>query len=276
MANFLLFDYDRSIASIGGTPGVEKTLGLPPIEMTGGVQRFMQTVQSVYRWKEVTLEHPVLGEAATQTEKRIVPNENGQTHGLGGIVIDSFTRLAQYELDASKERMNAQREAEGKEPLDNLSRTWWGNYGERLTRCFAMFAKMDATVIATAHEGVSKDDVGKRYHTVNMKGSAADKIPEYFDVVAFLGSEGDGKDKDRYLRVADSPTYRQAKDRLDVLDEKVPFVENGELVSDALARVVQTYQDNGTDYPNILLVGPSGAGKTLLLGTLNPLTNGQA
>ena len=272
---FLLFDYDRSLSSIGGTPGVTEALGLPPIQMTGGVQRFMQTVQSVYRWKEVTLDHPVLGEAAQTTEKRIVPNENGQEHGLGGIVIDSFTRLAQYELAETLERQNAQREVDGKEPLDNLSRSWWGNYGDRLTRCFAMFAKMDATVIATAHEGIDDDDVGKRYHTVNMKGSAADKIPEYFDVVAFLGSSGDGKDKDRYLRVADSPTYRQAKDRLDVLDEKVYFVENGTLKLDALASVAQTYQDHGTEHPNILLVGPSGAGKTLLVGTLNPLTNGQ-
>jgi hypothetical protein len=272
---FLLFDYDRSLSSIGGAPGVEGALGLPPIQMTGGVQRFMQTVQSVYRWKEVTLDHPVLGDAAQTTEKRIVPNENGQAHGLGGIVIDSFTRLAQYELAKTLERQNAQREVDGKEPLDNLSRSWWGNYGDRLTRCFAMFAKMDATVVATAHEGIDDDDVGKRYHTVNMKGSAADKIPEYFDVVAFLGSSGDGKDKDRYLRVADSPTYRQAKDRLDVLDEKVYFVENGTLKPDALASVVQTYQDQGTEHPNVLLVGPSGAGKTLLVGTLNPLTNGQ-
>ena len=73
----------------------------------------MQTVQSVYRWKEVTLDHPVLGEAAQTTEKRIVPNENGQEHSLSGIVIDSFTRLAQYELAETLERQNAQREADG-------------------------------------------------------------------------------------------------------------------------------------------------------------------
>jgi len=273
---YLLFDYDRSLSSIGGDKGVQKALGLPPIQMTDGVQRFMQTLKSVYRWKEVTLDHPVLGEAAQQTEKRIVPNEQGQEHDLGGIVVDSFTRLAQYELAETIGRMNAQREQEGKEPLDNLSRSWWGNYGDRLTRCFAMFAKMDASVICTAHEAIDSDDVGKRYHTVNMKGSAADKIPEYFDVVAFVGADGDGKDKDRYLRVADSPAYRQAKDRLDVLDEKVYFVRDGDLVPDALSGVVETYQDHGTPYPNILLIGPSGAGKTLLIGTLHPLTNGQS
>jgi len=176
----------------------------------------------------------------------------------------------------SGDRMNAQREQEGKDPLDNLSRSWWGNYGDRLTRCFAMFAKMDASVIATCHEAIDTDDVGKRFHTLNIKGSAASKAPEYFDVVGFLGSDGDGKDKDRYLRVADSPAYRQAKDRLDVLDEKVYFVRNGELVPDALSSVVTTYQDKGTPYPNILLVGPSGAGKTLLIGTLHSLTNGTA
>jgi len=43
-----------------------------------------------------------------------------------------------------------------------------------------------------------------------------------------------------------------------------------------LANVVQTYRDNGTEHPNVLLVGPSGAGKTLLIGTLNSLTNGTA
>jgi len=265
---YLLFDYDRSLSSIGGKGGVEDALGLPPIQMTDGVSRFMQTLKSVYRWKEITLNHPVLGEAVQQTERRIVPNEQGQEHDLGGIVVDSFTRLAQYELEKTAERMNAQREQEGKKALDNLSRSWWGNYGERLTRCFAMFAKMDSTVICTAHEAIDSDDVGKRYRTVNMKGAAASKIPEYFDVVAFLGSDGDGKDKDRYVRVTDSPTYRQAKDRLDVLDEKVYFVRGGELVPDALSSVVTTYRENGTPYPNILLVGPSGAGKTLLLGTL--------
>lgn len=273
---FLYFDYDRSASSIGGDPGIEKTLGLPPLKMTGGVKNFMQTLKSVYRWKEVTIEHPVLGEAAQQTERRIVPNENGQANSLGGIIVDSFTRLAQYELDETLKRQNAQREQEGKDPLDNLSRSWWGNYGDRLTRCFAAFAKMDASVIATAHEEIDSDDVGKRYRTVNMKGSAADKIPEYFDVVGFLGADGDGKDKDRYLRVADSPKYRQAKDRLDLLGEKTYFVRDGNLVNDALSDLLQTYRDNGTEHPNVLIVGPSGAGKTLLISTLHKLTNGQS
>jgi hypothetical protein len=273
---FLYFDYDRSAASIGGDPGIKQALGLPPIKMTGGVENFMETLQSVYRWKEVTIDHPVLGEEAQQTERRIVPNQLGQEQALGGIVVDSFTRLAQYELDECIDMMNAQREQEGKDPLDGLSRTWWGNYGDRLVRCFAMFAKMDASVIATAHEGIDEDDVGRRYRSINMKGSAASKVPEYFDVVGFLGSDGDGKDKDRYIRVADSPKYRQAKDRLDVLGEKVYFVRGGDLQTDTLTQIVSTYQENGTQYPNILIVGPSGAGKTLLISTLHKLTNGQS
>jgi hypothetical protein len=270
---FLYLDYDRSASSIGGDPGIKRAFGMPPIKMNGGVRNFMETLQSVYRWEEVTIEHPVLGEAAEQTETRIVPNPNGDQLGLGGIIIDSITRLADYELDATIERMNAQREEEGKDPLDNLSRTWWGNYGDRLTRMFKMFSKMDAAVIATAHEAINEDDVGRRYRTINMKGSAADRIPEYFDVVSFLGTDGDGKDKDRYMRVADSPKYRQAKDRLDLLGEKVPFVQNGDLRDDTLTQVVKTYRQNGTDHPNILIVGPSGAGKTLLVSTLHKIVN---
>jgi hypothetical protein len=273
---FLYLDYDRSAASIGGDPGIKRALGIPPIKMTGGVKNHMQTLKSVYRWKEVTIDHPVLSEEAQQTEKRIVPNPSGQELSLGGVIVDSITRLADYELDACIDRMNAQREQEGKDPLDGLSRTWWGNYGDRLNRLFKMYSSMNASVIATAHESVDEDDVGRRYRGINMKGSAADRIPEYFDVVAFLGADGDGKDKDRYMRVADSPKYRQAKDRLDVLGEKVPFVRGGQLRDDTLSQVVSTYQDNGTDYPNILIVGPSGAGKTLLVSTLHKMTNGQS
>ena len=272
--NYLLFDYDRSTASIGGTPGVEKALGLPPIPMEDGLGRFKSVIDSIFTWTKTTIEHPVVGTTG-ETVTRIQPNAQGHQHDLQGIVIDSFTRLAQYELEETLKRQNAQREEEGKDPVDNLTRSWWGNYGDQVTRCAAMFAKMDVSVVCTAHETINSDDLGKRYHAINLKGSAADKLPEYFDVVAFLGSDGDGKDKDRYLRVADSSTYRQAKDRLDLLGEKVHFVRGGDLVTSALADAVRTYRENGTEHPNILIVGPSGAGKTLLLGTLYPLTNGR-
>ncbi len=270
---FLMFDYDESTASIGGPPGVEQALGLPPITVEGGIHRFQNVLESVFAWEETTIDHPVVGDVAPQTKRRIVPNESGHQHDLGGIVVDSFTRLAQYELRRTLQRQNAQREQEGKEPLDNLTKSWWGNYGDLLVRQLVIFAKMDVTVVCTAHETIETDEVGKRYHTINMKGSAADKAPEYFDVVAFLGSDGDGPKKDRYLRVADSRAYRQAKDRKNLLGGRVDFVRNGKLVRDCLAQIVQTYRANGTRHPNILIVGPSGAGKTLLMGTLHPLTD---
>lgn len=267
---FLFFDYDRSTASIGGAEGVEKATGLPPMTMDGGVIAFKNRMAEIISVEHQMTDHPVFDKGST--EKVMVPSDQMKEHNVGGIIIDSITRLAEYELDQTRKRMNAQRREEGKDEVDNLTRSWWGNYGDMMTRLFKFLSKLPLTVIATAHETTDKDEVGKRIRLVSMKGSAADSIQEYFDVVGHLGTDGEGHDKTRHIRVADSVTYPQAKDRKKLLKEKIPFVKDGTLDQEALARIISVYRDEGVTRPNILLIGPSGSGKTLLTGTVHSLT----
>lgn len=268
--SFLLFNYDQSHSSIGGDAGVIEHLGLPPLTMTGGVDTFKERLQRVFRPMQVAIEHPIIGKTG-DTETRIVPNEKGQAAGMQGICVDTITRLAEYELQAVHEMQNDEREAEGEEPLQTLTRSWWGQYGDRMTRLFRMVSKVNATVVCTAHEGINTDDVGRRFHGINMKGSASDKVPEYFDVVGYLRVEGSGTDARRFIQLSDSTAYPQAKDRKNILPSEITFVEDEALHKSTLATIVKSYRENGTEHPKILLIGQSGTGKTLLLRTLAPL-----
>jgi len=266
--SFLLFDYDRSYASIGGDVGVESHLGLPPLKMQGGIDTFKQTLNRVYTAARQEIDHPVVGPTG-EFETKIIPNNKGQEYDLQGVIVDSATRLADYELDKTIDMMNTERQAEGEPPLQNLTRTWWGRYGDRLVRLFRMLSKLDSIVVCTAHEGIDTDDVGRRYHSINMKGSASGKMPEYFDVVAFLRT--DAQADRRYLYTRQSTAYPQSKDRKYLLGGEIDYIRDGNLRETVLADIVQTYREAGTEHPKILLIGGSGAGKTLLLKTLNPL-----
>lgn len=267
--SFLLFDYDRSLASIGGEEGAADILGVPPVRMSSGVTHLKDTIQNVVKPEKKEIQHPILG-GTGETETRIVPNEKGQEVGLEGLIIDSGSRLAQYEKQKTRERMNEQRKADGKEPLDSLDRSWWGQYGDMMTRFWRMMSKMDLTVIVTSHEKVDKDDVGRRYHAPNIKGSSADRMIEYFDVVLYHRAEGNGEDLTFWWQTRQTET-RPAKDRKGLLEPRMEFFKGGKLLKGGYAKIIGDYRKAGIEHPKILAVGESGRGKTLSLQTLGPL-----
>jgi hypothetical protein len=249
MSKFILFDVDRSLASIGGDEGAARLAGNPPVKISGGIVQIQATLEKLFVKKVVKVPHPIFEEPYVTTvyeKSDLCVKEN-----VEGIVIDTLSHAFRQDL-RTLEAANSSKAMEMKD---------WG----KLERMYGLFLEtlklLPVWAVVTCHSDYDKDQAtGMFRYTPNLKGSTRGSVDDYFDVILYNKVDKAGK-KEFSWQTSPDPS-RFAKDRLNLLQP---------VMKPDLSTVIKTYRSSGHPFVKILIIGESGTGKTRSLVTLEPL-----
>jgi hypothetical protein len=246
MRKFILFDVDRSLASIGGDEGATALAGVPPVKITGGIAQIQLALEKLFVKKVVKTPHPIFEDPYVSTTYE--RSELCVKEGIEGIVIDTLSHSFRQDL----------RLLEGASTSKAMEMKDWG----KIERMYGLFLEtlklLPVWAVVTCHADYDKDQAtGIFRYMPNLKGATRGSVDDYFDVIAYNKVDKAGK-KDFSWQTSPDPS-RFAKDRRNLLQPAM---------KPDLSQVLQLYSDNGHPHVKILIVGESGTGKTRSLVTL--------
>lgn len=108
-----------------------------------------------------------------------------QKHSYDTIVLDSLTEINQCLLDHLKVKF----------PDAKDSLRMFGENSAMMTKTIKSFRDLNYNVVVIALESTEKDEVGKRYTTIDLIGKVAASVPQYFDEVLYLYATESGERK---------------------------------------------------------------------------------
>jgi hypothetical protein len=257
MGKYLILDADRSLATIGGNPGAEQLLGIPPVQVSD-IDSILKLLRTLFVKEVVTDEHPLFPGMKNERE-RIVLNKQGRQVGLDGIVIDTVSMVGVNTAETVKN-------TRGKTTKDGtliLDQRGYGILKDKFTRLISVLSELELTIIVNSHVRQEKDEIGAITEMPDIPGSSRQMLKRWFDVVVYNRVRGRKDGDPEYLWQIEPDERRLAKDRLDRLDSDAEG-----MIPQDFAGIIETYQKNGIENPKILVVGDSGTGKTRALATL--------
>jgi len=245
----LVFDVDRSLASIGGPQAAEKIFGCPPVPISGGLAEIKDVLRRLFRKQQVRHKHPLLG--TEHIEERLELRDEAKKLGLHTIVIDTLS------IAAEQERVRIMQERK----LRTMDLQAWGQLTDTVMRFVQLLALLPITVICNVHVDRSKDELGALLDVPAIKGSSKYDMGRCFDLILYTVVERTREGRQWSWQTQPDPRRLLAKDRLGVLDERIP---------QDFSLALKPYRERGI-HPKVLVVGDSGHGKTYALKTLKDL-----
>ena len=250
--NCLIFDADRSTASIGGRSKIKDDLGFEPVSVTHGVGQIGALLDKITTENKVEIKHELFADTGG-AEIRYQISENASSIGLAGIVIDSLS------VAGNQTREQIMREHRAV----NMDLQLWGKYGEKMIRFVQKLCKLEAPVVVTAHVDRGQDENGGPLEVPDLKGSAKTSAARYFDIVAYSIVSRNRKGEASYSwQIVSDNRRTQAKSRL-------PYPSETGIIDQDFGPLIAHYRENDIPNPKILIIGDSGAGKTTALKTLS-------
>jgi hypothetical protein len=248
MNKWLIFDADRSLASIGGPAKLKEVFGVPPVTVTGGIDQVQEFLKKFITKKTMTEDHPIFG--VMEIGESFTLNKRAEELGLRGIMIDTLSVVGAQ----TREKLCTERK------LPTMDLQTWGLYGDKVMRFVHLLSRFDLPVICTAHIDRDRDENGGPIEVPAIKGSAKNDIARFFDVIAYAKTTKDKDGKAQYhWAVQRDGRQTFAKDRLGVLEAAAP---------PNLGAILSAYAAEGLLHPKILLLGDAGSGKTYSLQTV--------
>ncbi|WP_448510002.1 AAA family ATPase [Immundisolibacter sp.] len=244
--SFLIFDVDRSLASIGGDKAAEDISSLPPIQITDGITQVNSIIQKLFQREEKDYSHPLISQPIKQSFFKL--NDTANKFQVQGLVIDTISHLFRQDM----------RLLESKNKSERLEIQDWGKLERSYNLLISDLIKLPVWVIVNSHISYDKNDLGQFLFYPQLKGSTKDFIGEYFDCILYTRVKN-SNNKSFYLWQTKPDTQRYAKDRLDVLEEFIP---------QDFGLILNRYRQKGIEYPKILVIGESGTGKSRAIRTL--------
>lgn len=107
---------------------------------------------------------------------------SGTKHGYDTIVLDSLTELNQCLLETLREKHT--------DPKDTLK--MFGENSQVMQKMIKAFRDLDLNVVLIALASLEKDDLGRRFTTIDVVGKVAGAIPPLFDEVLYMFSDDKG------------------------------------------------------------------------------------
>lgn len=252
---YLLFDSDRSTATIGGEEGVRRLLGVEPVPITGGLSEVGHLLTRLFQRKRTPKSHPAFGEMKAE-QVEWVPTEHMQGLGIQGVILDTLTSAVEQEIRLLVRHRSASIEGRGGQPIEALDKQGYGLLKGRVLGFLEFARQLPTAFIMTCHGSWSLQETGGRFYQPDIPGSSARTLPRYFDAVLFNRVEEDGL----FYWQGQPDAARIAKDRTGKLPE---------LLAQDYAALLDTYAEHGVEHPKILTIGESGTGKTRAIATLS-------
>lgn len=241
----LVFDIDNSLAAIGGNLKAKEIFGLEPIRITDGALQIKKYLVKLFDKKEVKKYHELFNEEMTDIV--FEPNPFAMKVGINVIVIDTISHLFRQDM----RRLEKDNKSGAMEMKD------WGKLERLYSELISTLTALPVITIINSHATYDKNQAdGSFYFQPAVKGATKESMQEYFDLVLYTKV---AKEKKVYTWQTMADNTKFAKDRLGVLDE---------YVAQDFAHVINSYKKYDILYPNILVIGESGTGKTKSLTTI--------
>lgn len=246
----LVFDYDGSLASIGGDELLKKLFRFPPIRIYKGLEQTKLIIRQLLKANKSSIKHPLF-ENATIENEGLELSAKAKEMELGCLVFDTITALGLQERNSLKVVRK----------LDTLDQRSWGVYGDAINSFIYNICSLPIKTIFNAHIDRERDVEGETIELPALKGSSKTEILRWFDVVLFTRVTKDPQTNETIFKWQTKPQEgRIAKDRLNVLPELIP---------QDFSMVFSKYEKAGIMNPKILVLGDSGTGKSRALASIN-------
>jgi hypothetical protein len=260
----LIFDVDRSLASIGSYESIRKLLGISPLKINHGVSDVRGYLNRLLVAEIVRTKHEIFGE---QEETVLSLNETARELNLGVLVVDTLSALGLQERGEIRKKNAPKKNNIPQKPYPSMKLQDWGTYGDTMNDFVYSIGNIPAAVIMNAH--IDRDSTATDLGIVEypaLKGSAKNEIQKWFDVILYTAIDREkGRDGEPVLRfVWHTKPFegRNAKDRLGALPT---------IMDQDFAYVIEAYRAHGIFHPKILVLGESGTGKSYALKSLSKL-----
>lgn len=250
MKTTLVFDYDGSLASIGGDEVLKRTFGILPIRINKGLDQTRTIVKKLVKPVRTLLSHPLI-ESETIESDGYSLSERCSELNLDCLVFDTISALG------FQERLQIKH----KRKIDTLDLRSWGMYGDNINTFVYNICSLPIKTIFNVH--IDRDrDVGEEIiEYPALKGNSKNEIQRHFDLILFTRVTLNPKTKESSFYWQTKPEEgRYAKDRLNVLPAMIP---------QDFGYVFDQYEKAGIKHPNVLILGDSGTGKSRALVTIN-------
>lgn len=245
--SILVFNVDRSLSCIGSPSDIDKLFGIPPVPVTGGMANIRVALDQVFTKKLVPVQHPLFGNQGV-SEYTFELSPLAKQHDLKAVVIDTVSHAFRQDLRKLEDARNSKQ----------MEQQDWGKIEQMYNLAVSDAVRYPVPVIWNCHQKYDKDDTGKFHYQPQMKGSTQHFMEEYFDIVLFTKILTQGGTR-RYQWMTKPDASHQAKDRRGLLPDLMP---------QDYSVLLKTYAEAGWPAPKILVIGPSGEGKTKSLITL--------
>ncbi len=250
MKTTLVFDYDGSLASIGGVDTLKSTFGILPIRIHKGLEQTKSVIKKLIKPVSHAISHPLI-ENNSVTEDGFELSEKAIQLNLNCLVFDTVSAMGFQERVQIKLKRH----------IDILDLRGWGEYGDNINNFIYNICSLPVKTIFNVHIDRDKDINSDVIEVPALKGSAKNEILKWFDVILFTRINIDAKTKQTEFYWQTKPEEgRYAKDRLGILPAIIPQDFN---------YIFDEYSKAGIEHPNILVLGDSGTGKSRGLITIN-------
>lgn len=249
MKSTLVFDYDGSLASIGGEKKLKEVFGIPPIRIYKGVEQTRAFLKELMKPISKKVKHPLFADVLIE-EERFELTKKALELELDCLVFDTVSALGLQE----RNQLKAKR---GLEMFDQRS---WGIYGDTLNSLIYNVCSLPIKTIFNVHIDRDKELGGEVLELPALKGSTKTEVQKWFDVILYCRVIKDAKTKQlKFFWQTKPQEGRYAKDRLGLLPDLIP--QN-------FCEIFSVYENAGILNPKILVCGDSGTGKTKALETV--------
>ena len=254
MKTTLVFDYDGSLASIGGEEILKSIFGILPIRIHKGLEQTKSVIKKLIRPLAKSINHPLI-ESNSIIEDGFELSQGAIDLDLDCLVFDTISALG------FQERMQIKQ----KRRIDILDQRGWGEYGDAMNSFIYNICSLPISTIFNVHIDRDKDINSEVIEVPALKGSAKNEILKWFDVILFTRINTDAKTKQTEFFWQTKPEEgRYAKDRLGILPAIIP---------QDFQIIFEEYSKAGIKHPNILVLGDSGTGKTRGLISITSQSN---
>lgn len=249
MKSTLVFDYDGSLASIGGENRLREVFGIPPIRIYKGVEQTKNFLNELMKPSSKKVKHPLFANVTLDEERFELTNKAIELD-LDCLVFDTISAMGLQERNQLKAR-------KGLELFDQRS---WGIYGDTMNSLIYNICALPIKTIFNVHIDRDKEVGGEVLELPALKGNSKTEIQKWFDVILYCRVVKDSRTKTPKFYWQTKPQEgRYAKDRLGLLPE---------MMNQDFQQIFLTYETAGISTPKILVCGDSGTGKTKALETI--------
>lgn len=245
----LIFDYDGSLASIGNSETLKRLFGIMPIRIHKGLEQTKSVIKKLIKPVKRQLDHELFEDNQIY-EEGFDLSDKAKELELGCIAFDTASALGFQERNQIKSNRH----------IESLDQRAWGKYGDELNTFIYNICSLPAKTIFNVHSDRDKDVGGEVIELPALKGSCKNEVQKWFDIILFTKIAQNPETKEpTYCWLTKPEEGRYAKDRLGILPAIIPQDFN---------LIFTKYAEAGIPYPNILVIGESGTGKSRALATI--------